>query len=217
MKKKMLIFFGAPGVGKGTQAKIISSKLHIPHISTGDILREAISKKTELGLKAKETMDKGDLVSDELMADIIKVALKDKKAKDGFILDGFPRTLNQAKILQPIVKEISDEKLIIINLEADDDIIVSRLSQRRMCKTCSSIVNLNFLKDSNKCPTCGSENSFVKRVDDDEKVIRNRLKVFHETTEPVLEFYRNNNTTILLFDGTKSVSKLTKEILDKIN
>lgn len=211
----MLVFFGAPGVGKGTQAKIISYKLHIPHISTGDILRNAIKKKTELGLAAKEIMDKGELVSDEIMAGLVEDVLKSDKCKKGFILDGFPRTLNQAKILQPIIEGISSEKLVLISLVAEDEIIVNRLAQRRMCSTCGSIVNLNFIKDPIHCPTCGSENSFVKRKDDEVEVIKNRLNIFHETTKPVLEYYKDH-AIIYSIDGTLSVEEITKKILEVI-
>ncbi len=148
----MLIFFGAPGVGKGTQAKIISSKLYIPHISTGDILRTAISKKTELGMIAKEKMDKGELVPDDIMAGLIDSILRDEQCKKGFLLDGFPRNLYQAKILQPIIADISDEKLIVISLVTDDDELISRLAQRRMCNTCSGNYKFKFLKRYFKMP-----------------------------------------------------------------
>jgi len=208
----MLVFFGAPGVGKGTQAKIISEKLHIPHISTGDILRNAIKKKTELGLKAKKLMDKGELVPDEIIAGMVKNVLNDNKSKKGFILDGFPRTLNQAKILQPIIEDLFKQKLTLISLDAKDEIIIKRLTQRRMCSTCNSIVNLNFLKDSSNCPTCGSENSFVKRKDDEVDVIKNRLDIFHKTTKPVLDYYKDHGI-IHHFDGTLPVDQITKEIL----
>ncbi|MEE9429441.1 MAG: nucleoside monophosphate kinase, partial [Melioribacteraceae bacterium] len=128
----MIILFGAPGVGKGTQAKILAKKLHLPHISTGDILRKAIRKKTELGILAKKVMDNGNLVPDDVMIELIKDVLS-KKSKKGFILDGFPRTLHQAEMLGPIIKEISDEKLVIIRIKVDDEIIIKRLSQRREC------------------------------------------------------------------------------------
>jgi len=216
LKKKMLVFFGAPGVGKGTQAKIICNRLHLPHISTGDILREAIRKKTTLGLLAKEIMDKGELVSDEIMIGLVETVLKDKKSRKGFILDGFPRTLHQAQILQPIIEEISDEQLVLINLDADDDLIVNRLAQRRMCSICQSIVNLNFLKDAIHCPTCGSENSFIKRKDDEVEVIKNRINIFYETTKPVLDYYKDH-AIIINIDGTLSVDEITKKILDALN
>jgi adenylate kinase len=216
MESKKILFFGAPGVGKGTQAKIVSSKLHIPHISTGDILRTAISKKTELGIKAKAIMDKGELVSDEIMVELIRNVLQNKKCNKGFILDGFPRTLHQAIMLQPILEELKCEDLIIINIYADDEVIINRLAQRRMCKSCNSIVNLNFLENDSKCPSCGSKNSFIKRKDDDEEVIKNRLNIFHTTTRPVLDFYLKR-ATIHTIDGTLSVEDISKQILELLN
>jgi adenylate kinase len=210
------LFFGAPGVGKGTQAKIISSKLHIPHISTGDILRTAISKKTELGIKAKAIMDKGELVSDEIMVELVKNVLGDKKCVKGFILDGFPRTLHQAIMLQPILEELQCADLIIINIYADDEVIINRLAQRRVCSACHNIVNLNFLENDSKCPTCGSKSSFIKRKDDDEEVIKNRLNIFHTTTRPVLDFYYKR-AKIHTIDGTLSVEEISKQIMDLLS
>lgn len=216
MNNYRLIFFGAPGVGKGTQAKIVSAKLNIPHISTGDILRNAIKNKTELGMKAKILMDQGELVPDDIMVELVKDVLNDENSKNGFILDGFPRTLDQAKILQPIVDELFDGKLTVIILDAEDKIIIDRLSQRRVCNNCSNIVNLKFINDPNKCPKCGAVNSFIKRDDDDEEVIKNRMEIFHKTTEPVLEFYRGKaqNYTI---DGTLSVEEISNEIMKVLN
>lgn len=216
LKCRMLIFFGAPGVGKGTQAKIISKKLHIPHISTGDILRTAIRKESKLGLKAKSVMDKGELVPDDIMIELVEHMLKSNKCTVGFILDGFPRTLDQAKLFQPIVDEICTNELTLITLDADDEVIINRLTQRRMCSTCNNIVNLNFLADSKICPTCGSQDSFIKRIDDDADIIKNRLEIFHETTKPVLEYYEDK-ATIHHIDGTKTVEEITREILKTLD
>ncbi|MCB0747164.1 MAG: adenylate kinase [Ignavibacteriae bacterium] len=209
----MILFFGAPGVGKGTQAKIVSSKLNLPHISTGDILREAITKKSWLGIKAKETMNRGELVPDDIMTHLIDDVLKDPKCKNGFILDGYPRSVHQAEVLQTIVDVISDDPLIVISLVADVDIIVDRLSQRRMCKACGNIVNLNFLKNSLKCPSCGSIDTFIKRKDDEEDVIKNRLEIFEKTTSPVLHYYKEHDN-IYEIDATLPVNEITKKILE---
>lgn len=213
LSSKTIVLFGAPGVGKGTQAKIVSTKLNIAHISTGDILRTAMKEKTELGLKAKLTMDKGELVPDDIMVELIGVILRAKQCKEGFILDGFPRTIHQAKILQPIVDEIFNAPLSIITLDADDQIIVDRLTQRRMCSECSNIINLNFLNNSNKCPSCGSIDSFIKRKDDEADVIKNRLDIFHKTTKPVLEYYKNHGI-VHSIDATLRVDEITNKILE---
>lgn len=211
-----IILFGAPGVGKGTQAKILASRLHIPHISTGDILRLAISKKTELGLKAKAIMDLGNLVPDDIMGGIIKDALNDPKAKNGFILDGFPRTIDQASILDGIFKELGIKKAQLILITAKDDLIIKRLAARRACNACGNIVNLNYLKDAHKCPSCGSVDSFIKRKDDEVEIIKNRLSVFHKTTEPVLEYYKDKSD-LFVVDGTLPVDEVTKKIIDSLH
>lgn len=212
-----IIIFGAPGVGKGTQAKVISKKKHIPHISTGDILRTAVQKGTELGKQAKEIMDRGDLVPDDLMIKLIDEVLHDDKAKDGFILDGFPRTIEQAKILDSVLNKLDDNSgAIVIHLDADDELIVNRLSKRRACSACGNIVNLNYIEDDSTCPYCGSKNTFVKRKDDEEDIIRNRLRVFHETTEPVINYYRDK-TEVIEINGSRPVEDVTAEILDKLD
>lgn len=216
MRKRMLIFFGAPGVGKGTQAAIISSKLNIPHISTGEILREAICKENTLGLEAKKFTDKGELVPDDIMVKLVEDVLNEVRCKNGFILDGFPRTVQQAEILKPIIEKISNDKIEIISLEADDDIIINRLTQRRTCKVCKTIVNLELLEDNSVCPNCGSKNSLMKRKDDEVDVIKNRLNIFHNATSPVLDFFEKN-TIVHKIDGTLSVEEITKRILDCIS
>ncbi len=211
-----ILIFGAPGVGKGTQAKILSKKLHIPHISTGDILRAAANSKTELGLKAKAIMDAGELVPDDVMGGIIKETLNDEKTRSGFILDGFPRTIEQAEILNKVLNELGENHLILISIAADDELIINRLSERRECTVCHTIVNLIFLNDENVCPNCGSKDTFIKRKDDDADVIKNRLKVFHRNTAPVLSFYEDK-AKLINVDGTKPVEQVTDDILNQLN
>ncbi len=211
----MIILFGAPGVGKGTQAKILSKRLNLPHISTGDILRKAIQKKTDLGLLAKKVMDNGNLVPDDIMIELIEDVLS-KKSKKGFILDGFPRTLHQAKMLEPIIKKISNEELVIIRIKVDDELIIKRLSQRRECSACRNIINLNYLPDATKCPVCGSVNTFVKRKDDEESVIKNRLDVFNEITKPVYAYYKSVGE-VNLIEGDMPVEEITKQICEILN
>jgi len=210
-----ILIFGAPGVGKGTQAKILSTKLHVPHISTGDLLRRAVSKKTPFGLKAKELIDNGNLVPDDLMGNIISEELNDPKTREGFILDGFPRTLPQVGILEDIFKKVGIDSYSVIILEVKDDVLVQRLSLRRMCSACGNIINLNYLKDDSKCPSCGSRNTFVKRKDDDEFVVRNRLKIFHDQTEPVVKYYREHSRVITI-DGMLPVEDVTQKIMNHL-
>ena len=138
-----LILFGAPGVGKGTQAKILASRLNIPHISTGDILRKAVKEKTPLGIRAYEIMSRGELVSDDIMMGIINDTLNQTRCKDGFILDGFPRTLPQAKEIEKLFIELRLENIFYVNLTANSDEIVRRLTNRRACKVCQSIFTLS--------------------------------------------------------------------------
>jgi adenylate kinase len=211
-----IVIFGAPGVGKGTQAKILASRLNIRHISTGDILRESIKNKTALGLKAKSIVDEGNLVPDEVMGGLIREVLNEKETEKGYILDGFPRTINQANILDEILDELNNGVPYYISIEAEDSVIVERLSQRRMCSVCHSIVNLKQLKNQSVCPYCKSENTLIKREDDDVEVIQNRLNVFHNTTSPVIEYYKKTANVIVL-DGTLPVNEVTNKILAVLN
>lgn len=210
------IIFGSPGVGKGTQAKIISEKLNIPHISTGDILRKAIKDATPLGVKAKEIVEKGELVPDNIMGGIISDRIMDDDCKNGFILDGFPRTLNQAEVLDDILTKINKNNLIVLKLDAKDSVIINRLSSRRGCSNCGAIVNLADLIEENKCPKCGAVGTLFKRKDDDESVIKNRLEIYEKTTAPVLEFYKERNSKVIHIDGSRSVEEVTNAILKQI-
>jgi len=210
-----LLLFGAPGVGKGTQAKILSSKLNIPHISTGDILRQAVVEKTEMGMKAQEIMKRGDLVPDDIMIGIIKDRLVKPDCKNGFILDGFPRTEVQAKSLDKLLTELNSNSFAIINLNADDKEIIKRLNDRRACKICSKIFTLDEIKGLIKCPNCNAEKSFYLRDDDKEDVIRNRLSVFKSLTAPVLNYYRNKRK-IVNVNGIGSVQKVNDLIINEL-
>lgn len=207
-----LILFGAPGVGKGTQAKILSSNFKIPHISTGDILRAAVKEKTPLGIKAKEIMDKGELVPDDIMIGIIKDTLQHENCSKGFILDGFPRTIAQAKALDKLLTELQIRDIILLAIQANEDEIVKRLSSRRACKNCHNIFSSNDLNSTSKCPSCGAENSFYQRSDDKEDVIRNRLKVYSSTTKPVLDYYEKSRKVISV-NGLGSVEQVSGNIL----
>jgi len=207
-----LLLFGAPGVGKGTQAKLLSAKFNIPHISTGDILRQAVIDQTELGKKAHEIMSKGDLVPDDIMIGIIKYRLSKSDCKLGFILDGFPRTDEQAMELDKLLHEINIDDIKLINIFADEEEIVKRLNNRRACKECGHIFTLAEIKNSDSCPNCKSQNSFYLRDDDKEEVIRKRMTIFRKTTEPVLKYYEKQGKVISI-NGLGSVEDVNDEIL----
>jgi adenylate kinase len=206
------ILFGSPGVGKGTQAKILSAKLNIPHISTGDILREAVKNKTTLGLKAAEIMNRGELVSDEIMIGIIKDTLEGEKCINGFILDGFPRTIPQAKELEKLLSNLNIDEHYLIYMTADEDEIVRRLTNRRECRNCKNIFAYNEIVDVEVCPVCKAESNFYQRDDDKESVIRHRLQVFNSSTKPVLNFYEKIDRVIEV-NGIGGIENITEEIL----
>jgi len=210
-----IVLFGAPGGGKGTQAKILAEKLSIPHISTGDILREAVKNETELGLKAKEIMEKGELVPDTIMADIIRDVVSQDRCSKGFILDGFPRTLPQAQLLDKLFETLPEDKEYFIELDVKDAIIIDRLSNRRACSVCKNIFSLSEIEGLKKCPVCGAENSFYQRKDDEKEVIENRLKVFHSTTQPVLNHY-NELEKLYTIDGSQPVNEVAEKVLETI-
>lgn len=214
-----LILFGSPGVGKGTQAKIISKNYNIPHISTGDILRKAVSDQTELGKKAGEIMSKGQLVPDDLMIALIKDVLTSEECSNGFILDGFPRTTVQAEALDKLFEQIGINNTILINITAEENEIIKRLNNRRACKECGSIFALSEIENLNTCPKCGAIDSFYLRNDDKEEVIKKRLDVFNSTTKPVLGYYENKERVINVngFDTIENVNKKIVESLKEKN
>jgi len=208
-----LTLFGAPGVGKGTQAKLLSSKYKIPHISTGDILRKAVKDKTELGIKAQEIMNRGDLVPDNIMIGIIKERLNEPDCSKGFLLDGYPRTVAQANAFDLLLSELKINDLKVINITADDEELVNRLGNRRACKVCNEIFILDVIKDLSNCPKCKAEDSFYLRDDDKEDVIRNRLEVFKANTKPVLAHYQQNGNVISV-DGIGNIDAVSEKIIN---
>ena len=191
-----LILFGAPGGGKGTQAKILSTKLNIPHISTGDILRQAVKDQSDMGKKAGEIMNRGDLVPDDIMIGIIKERLSKPDSQNGFILDGFPRTEIQAVELDKLLEELNINQIEVVYISADEEELIKRLNRRRACKECGRIFSLEKIDGLDKCPNCGAANSFYLRDDDKEDVIRNRLKVFESSTIPVLNYYKERREVV---------------------
>jgi adenylate kinase len=207
-----LLLFGAPGVGKGTQAKLLSLKYNIPHISTGDILRQAVKDETELGKKAQEIMNRGDLVPDDIMIGIIKYRLSKTDCKTGFIIDGFPRTTKQAVELDKLLQEMNISDIKLINIFADEEEIVKRLNSRRACKTCGNIFSIAEIENLDHCPNCKAKNSFYLREDDKEDVIRKRLEIFRKSTEPVLKYYEKQGKVISI-NGLGSVDEVNVELL----
>lgn len=184
-----LILLGAPGSGKGTQAELLKEKYGCAHISTGDILRQNLRDKTELGLKADSYMSQGALVPDTLVVEMVGYRLQENDVKQGFLLDGFPRTVPQAEALENLLSELGWKLDAVLLLKVDEELIVRRLTLRRTCRACGKISNLAVLKnpDASECPACGGE--LYQRDDDKEAVIRNRLKVYDELTAPLVSWY----------------------------
>lgn len=209
-----IILFGPPGVGKGTQAKLLSEEFNIPHISTGDVLRAAVKNQTPLGIKAKQYMDAGNLVPDDIMIDLIREILTSPWAKRGFILDGFPRTVAQAQALDEMFKELGIELDGVISLRVEHEEVIRRLSGRRMCKTCGRIYSLQQLEvlgDSPRCQDCGGE--LFQREDDKPETVRHRLEVYMRETKPLKDFYRQTGRFTQI-DGMQEVPYVHKTILD---
>ncbi|MBQ8412414.1 MAG: adenylate kinase [Lachnospiraceae bacterium] len=184
-----IIMLGAPGAGKGTQAKMLAAKYDIPHISTGDIFRANIKNGTELGAKAKEYMDKGLLVPDELVVDLIMDRFKADDCKNGYILDGFPRTIPQAEALDKALTAVGESIDYAINVEVPDENIVNRMSGRRACVGCGATYHIKYspTKVEGKCDTCNGD--LIIRDDDKPETVLNRLNVYHEQTQPLIDYY----------------------------
>jgi adenylate kinase len=206
-----LILFGPPGVGKGTQAKLLAEEYGVTHISTGDMLRAAAAAGTELGKKAKTIMDAGQLVPDNLMIAIIRDTLKGSTVQNGFILDGFPRTLEQAKALSGLFEELGVGDYKVVVFEVDDEEIIRRLSKRLVCLKDGKIFNVEIdgVGADAPCPSCGGQ--LYQRNDDQEETVRQRLKVYHGTTEPLLHYYREIGP-LYTVDGTGSIDIVNREI-----
>lgn len=210
-----LILLGAPGAGKGTQAVNLSQKLNVPHISTGDIFRANIKEGTELGRKAKEFIDKGLLVPDDLTISIVKDRLQKADCKNGFLLDGFPRTIPQAEQLDGVLSNMGVKLDAVINLEVPDDVIVKRMAGRRVCRGCGMAYHVlsNPPKSEGICDSCGE--ALIIRDDDKEQTVLERLKTYHEKTAPLIDYYEKKDL-LLRFDGTRGIMETTNEIMEKL-
>ena len=211
-----LILLGPPGAGKGTQASSIVAEYGITHISTGYIFRHYIKNETELGKKVKSYLDKGQLVPDELTIDLVWDRLSKEDCKNGFLLDGFPRTINQAEALQKGLEERGLKLDKVINIDVDKNILVKRLSGRRVCKNCGEtyhIDNKPTLKDG-VCDKCSGE--VIQRADDNEKTVLDRIEVYEKQTFPLIDFYKNLGL-ILTVDGTLSIEDVFSQIKESLS
>lgn len=214
-----LILLGAPGAGKGTQADIISKNYGIPQISTGVILREEIAKGSELGNRVKSIIEAGNLVPDEDVVAIVRERLKNDDCKNGYILDGFPRTIPQAEALDKMLSELGSKIDAVISIEVDDEDIIKRMSGRRVCKKCGASYHVEYNPSpaDENCGNCGE--TLTIREDDDPAVVADRLKVYHEKTAPLKEFYKNQGKLRIvqgcekLEDTTSNVNKALREAL----
>ena len=206
-----LILLGAPGAGKGTQAQVISETLSIPAISTGNIIREALKSGSEVGKKAKSYMDAGKLVPDEVVIEIIKHRLEEDDCKNGFILDGFPRTIAQAEALDAMGVRIDK----VIDIEVSDDRITARMSGRRVCEKCGASYHLLYKKPETDgaCDTCGG--ALVQRRDDHPDTVRERLRVYHEQTEPLKTYYQQQGK-LRIVQGQEEVADTTRLTLAEV-
>lgn len=208
-----IVMLGAPGAGKGTQAKKIAEKYQLPHISTGDIFRANIKNGTELGKKAKTYMDQGLLVPDELVVDLVVDRLKQDDCKRGYILDGFPRTIPQAESLDAALTEIGERMDHAINIEVPDDFIIARMAGRRACVQCGAtyhIVNIPPKADG-ICDTCGGE--LILRDDDKAETVKKRLDVYHEQTQPLIDYYTTKGILVEV-DGTMDMADVFNAIVN---
>ena len=212
--KQEYIFIGPPGSGKGTQTEILSKEYNLPHIDTGSLLREAVSSGSEEGKLAGSYMEKGQLVPIEVVSAIIKNRLQENDAKEGFILDGYPRSIEQAYALDKILKEIDSNKNIkpiVFYFEINEEKLIERLVNRRSCEKCGSIYNLKTMdiNDNNKCPKCGGQ--LIKREDDTEEVATKRFETYFRETEPLIDLYTKRNQLVKL-DASLGIDTIYKNL-----
>ena len=207
-----IIMLGAPGAGKGTQAKKIAAKYDIPHISTGDIFRANIKNGTELGNKAKTYMDQGLLVPDELVVDLVVDRVQQDDCKNGYVLDGFPRTIPQAEALDKALAEFGDKIDYAIDVNVPDENIVKRMGGRRACVGCGATYHLVYAptKTEGICDTCGQQ--LVLRDDDKPETVKKRLSVYHDQTQPLIDYYKNEGI-LAEVDGTKDMEEVFQDIV----
>ncbi|MBV5130917.1 adenylate kinase [Staphylococcus haemolyticus] len=208
-----IILMGLPGAGKGTQASEIVKKFPIPHISTGDMFRKAIKDETDLGKEAKSYMDRGELVPDEVTVGIVKERISEDDAKKGFLLDGFPRTIDQAEALNDIMSELGRNIDAVINIEVPEEELMNRLTGRRICEKCGTTYHLVFNppKVDGICDIDGGK--LYQREDDNPETVSNRLNVNVKQSKPILEYY-NEKGVLINIDGAKDIDDVTKDVID---
>ncbi len=216
MRPHALIFLGAPGAGKGTQAREVATHFRIPQISTGDILRDAVKKETRLGLAAKAKMEAGELVPDEVVCGIVEERVSEPDCKNGFILDGFPRTIAQAKFVDKMLEAKGHGKPLVLDIEVGEDLLLKRLTGRLTCSVCGEIYNIYFNppKVEGICDKDGGK--LVHRADDNEATIRQRLEAYHKQTEPLIQYYRGQGTLVSV-DGNKDPHEVARGLLDSLS
>ena len=208
-----LMVFGAPGAGKGTQAKYLVQKYGIPQISTGDMLRVAIVDKTAMGLEAKKFMDAGELVPDSTIIGIIKDRLDKDDCENGFVLDGFPRTLAQAEALEDLMKKSGKKLDKVLSFDVPDELIIQRIAGRRVCPKCGASYHIEFNspKEEGICDACGS--NLIIRKDDNADTVKNRLENYHNQTAPLIDFYKDMGVFAQI-DGSQELNKVTKDMFE---
>lgn len=206
------ILLGPPGAGKGTQAETIVKEFGIPHVSTGDIFRRNIKEETELGIKVKSYLDQGALVPDELTVAIVKDRIVQSDCKDGFLLDGFPRTIEQAKALDTVLGELGQKLDAVINIQVDPKLLVERAVGRRICKECGQTYHIvfNAPKHEGVCDKCGGQ--LYQRKDDTEETVANRINVYQNQTEPLIEYY-TAKSIIININGERPIEKVGEDII----
>ncbi|MCL5670707.1 MAG: adenylate kinase [Acidobacteria bacterium] len=209
---QILVFLGPPGAGKGTQARVVAKELGIPHISTGDILREAAQEKTSLGLAAKAKMNKGELVPDDVICEIVKQRLSKPDCSGGAILDGFPRTIAQAEFLEGILQRTGRGEALVLNIDVETESIIRRLTGRRTCSTCGEIYNiyLNPPRQDGICDKDGGK--LIQRADDNEEAIRTRFRAYEQDTLPLIDYYKRRNA-LHQVDGSGEPEVITERLL----
>ena len=206
------LIMGAPGAGKGTYADTIKKHFGIPHISTGEIFRHAIASDSELGRLAKKFIDKGNLVPDEVTNEIVKKRLKEEDCSEGFLFDGYPRTIAQAEAFDRMLKELNIKLDVVVNIDVKDEVIISRIINRRLCPSCGRGYNLVSLqpKIEGVCDDCGT--ALYQRKDDNEETIKSRLEFYNRQTKPLIEYYENQNL-LLQIDGDGKISEVADKII----